>query len=354
MIDEMMTLDVSENSVVFKNNLKQAQSYYEEHGNLAVSQSSGSLGTWISVQRQNYKDQKLTLKQIYDLNAIGMIWDAKKNQVAVSALCEENGISFTQLWRKLLGSEIEESLTEEEKNNIQKQMAGNSLIPISFLEVQAKIEYLKEQGISLIQADGTLHSIFTMNSKKLKEVTGMSLIELEDKYIVNPKQMIDEMMTLDVSENNVGFKTNLKQAQAYYEKHGNLAVPAKFGSLGTWIGTQRTNYKNQKLTPEQIHDLNATGMIWEVKSNKKEVEDICAENGILLDKKSPLYKKSATELRCKIAYLQSIDVPIFEQTETTQKLNPIFFMSDVDMQEKFQVSMSDLVRTYGKQEGVTK
>ena len=84
------------------------------------------------------------------------------------------------------------------------------------------------------------------------------------------------------------------------------------------------------------------------------MEDICAENGILLDKKSPLYKKSATELRCKIAYLQSIDVPIFEQTETTQKLNPIFFMSDVDMQEKFQVSMSDLVRTYGKQEGVTK
>ena len=331
-----------------------AQKYYEEHGNLAVSDNFDSFSNWIFNQRRNYKNQKLTPEQIHDLNAIGMIWDAKKNQVVVSALCEENGIPFTQLWRKLLSGEIEENLTEEQKNNIQKQMAGNSLIPISFLEVQAKIEYLKEQGISLIQADGTLHSIFTMNSKKLKEVTGMSLIELEDKYIVNPKQMIDEMMTLDVSENNVGFKTNLKQAQAYYEKYGNLAVPAKFGSLGTWIGTQRTNYKNQKLTPEQIHDLNATGMIWEVKSNKKEVEDICAENGILLDKKSPLYKKSATELRCKIAYLQSIDVPIFEQTETTQKLNPIFFMSDVDMQEKFQVSMSDLVRTYGKQEGVTK
>ena len=208
--------------------------------------------------------------------------------------------------------------------------------------------------MSLIQEDGTLHPIFVMNSKELRAKTGMSLIELEDKYIANPKQMIDEMMTLDVSENNVAFKNNLKQAQAYYEEHGNLAVPGSFGSLGGWISRQRTNYNDQKLTPEQIHDLNATGMIWEVKSNKKEVEDICAENGILLDKKSPLYKKSATELRCKIAYLQSIDVPIFEQTETTQKLNPIFFMSDVDMQEKFQVSMSDLVRTYGKQEGVTK
>ncbi len=37
-----------------------------------------------------------------------------------------------------------------------------------------------------------------------------------------------------------------------------------------------------------------------------------------------------------------------------KKLNPIFFMSDADMQEKFHVSMSDLVHVYGKQEGVTK
>ena len=195
-----------------------------------------------------------------------------------------------------------------------------------------------------------------MNSKKLQEVTGMSLIELEDKYIENPKQMIDEMLKIkiDAPENDVSFKNNLKQAQAYYEEHGNLAVPRLFGSLGRWIQTQRTNYKDHKLAPEKIRDLNAIGMIWKVGSNKKEVEEICAENGILLNKKSPLYKKSATELRCKIAYLQSIDVPIFEQTETTQKLNPIFFMSDVDMQEKFHVSMSDLVHTYGKQEGVTK
>ena len=130
MIDEMMTLDVSENSVAFKNNLKQAQAYYEEHGNLTLPQSYGSLGLWIGTQRQNYKKQKLTSEQIHDLNAIGMIWDADKNQVAVDALCEENGISFKQLWRKLLGGEIEENLTEEEKKNIKEQMIPpNNFIP---------------------------------------------------------------------------------------------------------------------------------------------------------------------------------------------------------------------------------
>ena len=285
-------------------------------------------------------------EKIRDLNAIGMIWDKPKNQIAVDALCEENGISFTQLWRKLLGGEIEENLTEEEKKNIRQQQRGNNYIPISVLELKAKIEYLKDKGIPLVQKNGTLHPIFVMNSKKLQEETGMSLIELEDKYIEDSKQITDELLEIN------SYANNYAEAQAYYEEHGNLAVSKSFGSLGTWISNQRA--KKKKLSPEKIRDLNAIGMIWEVKSNKKEVEEICAENGILLNKKSPLYKKSATELRCKIAYLQSIDVPIFEQTETTQKLNPIFFMSDVDMQEKFQVSMSDLVRTYGKQEGVTK
>ena len=108
------------------------------------------------------------------------------------------------------------------------------------------------------------------------------------------------------------------------------------------------------MSEERVDALNAIGMIWELRKNKEQIEAICASHGITLDKKSPLYKKSATELRCKMAYLESIDVPIFEQNGESQKLNPIFFMSDVDMQEKFHVSMSDLVHTYGKQEGVTK
>ena len=340
--DEMLKIK----NDTFGDNYAQAQIYYEEHSNLAVPDKFGGLGGWIKTQRTNYKEHKLAPEKIRDLNAIGMIWDKPKNQIAVDALCEENGISFTQLWRKLLGGEIEENLTEEEKKNIRQQQRGNNYIPISVLELKAKIEYLKDKGIPLVQKNGTLHPIFVMNSKKLQEETGMSLIELEDKYIEDSKQITDELLEIN------SYANNYAEAQAYYEEHGNLAVSKSFGSLGTWISNQRA--KKKKLSPEKIRDLNAIGMIWEVKSNKKEVEEICAENGILLNKKSPLYKKSATELRCKIAYLQSIDVPIFEQTETTQKLNPIFFMSDVDMQEKFQVSMSDLVRTYGKQEGVTK
>ena len=339
-IDNMLKIKID----AFGDNYRQAQAYYEEHGNLSITRTSGSLGQWIDTQRTNYKKQKLSEERVDALNAIGMVWDAEKNQIAVETLCEENGIPSEQLWRELLSREI------NDKSEIEKKMKGNNTIPISILELQAKIAYMKDKDISLIQPDGTLHPVLTMNSNELKITTGMNLIELEHRYIENPKPVIDNMLKIKID----AFGDNYRQAQAYYEEHGNLDIKSLSGSLGTWIRVQRTNYKKQKLSEERVDALNAIGMIWEPRKNKEQIEAICASHGITLDKKSPLYKKSATELRCKMAYLESIDVPIFEQNGESQKLNPIFFMSDVDMQEKFHVSMSDLVHMYGKQEGVTK
>ena len=273
-----------------------------------------------------------------------MIWNTSENQIAVETLCEENGIPSEQLWRELLSREI------NDKSEIEKKMKGKNTIPISILELQAKIAYMKDKHIPFVQSDGTLHPILTMNSKALKSTTGMNLIELEHRYIENPKHVIDNMLKIKID----AFGDNYRQAQAYYEEHGNSNITKISGSLGQWINDQRTNYKKQKLSEERVDALDAIGMIWEPRKNKEQIEAICASHGITLDKKSPLYKKSATELRCKMAYLESIDVPVFEQDGESQKLNPIFFMSDADMQEKFHVSMSDLVHVYGKQEGVTK
>ena len=339
-IDEMLNQEMDH----FQTSYEQARTYYVEHGNLAVNTKSGSLGKWIRDQRTNYKNHKLSEEQFEALNAIGMIWDAEKNPLAVETLCEENDISSEELWRRLLSREI------NDKSEIEKKMKGRNTIPISILELQAKIAYMKDQNISLVQLDGTLHPILTMNSKALKSTTGMNLIELEHRYIENPKHVIDNMLKIKID----AFGGNYRQAQAYYEEYGNLNITQTSGSLGQWIRDQRKNYKKQKLSEERVDALNAIGMIWEPRKNKEQIEAICASHGITLDKKSPLYKKSATELRCKMAYLESIDVPIFEQNGESQKLNPIFFMSDVDMQEKFHVSMSDLVHVYGKQEGVTK
>ncbi len=93
-------------------------------------------------------------------------------------------------------------------------MKGKNTIPISILELQAKIAYMKDKHISLIQPDGTLHPVLTMNSNELKSAIGMNLIELEHRYTENPKHVIDNMLKIKIDV----FGGNYRQAQAYYEE----------------------------------------------------------------------------------------------------------------------------------------
>ena len=342
--------------LLFKKNYQQAMAYYVEHGNLSITRTSGSLGKWISIQRTNYKNLKLTGEQFEALNAIGMVWATVENQIAVETLCEENGISSEELWRKLLSREI------KDKSEIEKKMKGNNTIPISILELQAKIAYMKDKNISLIQPDGTLHPILAMNSKELISTTGMSLIELEHRYIENPKHVIDNMLKIKID----AFGDNYRQAQAYYEEHGNLVINVSSGSLGQWINDQRTNYKKQKLSEERVDALNAIGMIWATAENQIAVETLCEENGIpseqlwreLLSReindKSEIEKKmkgkntipiSILELQAKIAYMKDKHIP-FVQSDGT--LHPIFTMNSKELASATGMNLIGLEHQYVK------
>jgi len=58
-------------------------------------------------------------------------------------------------------------------------------------------------------------------------------------------------------------------AKQYYDKNGNLLIQQKFVTadgikLGYWIGTQRRNYKQNKLSKEKIDLLTKIDMIWNI------------------------------------------------------------------------------------------
>jgi rubrerythrin/CDGSH-type Zn-finger protein len=60
----------------------------------------------------------------------------------------------------------------------------------------------------------------------------------------------------------------------YYEKYGNININAKYVTdngikLGSWIRTQRVNFKNNNLNNKRIDLLNKVGMIWESKPGAK-------------------------------------------------------------------------------------
>ena len=143
-------------------------------------------------------------------------------------------------------------------------------------------------------------------------------------------------------------------AKKYYEHYGNLEVPARFKTndgftrddngtvnLGTWIITQR-QYCN--LESEHGQKLSQIGMIWNVKSNKEEVENICISNNIDIKINKVIIKHiSVQELKSKIAYLSSLNIPV---VDNEGNLHEIFNMSSPDMKKKYGLSLAELITEY--------
>ena len=59
-----------------------------------------------------------------------------------------------------------------------------------------------------------------------------------------------------------------QEAKRYYQKHGNLSIPAKYRTsdgmpLRSWLSRQRSSYAKGQLAQNKIDKLNAVGMVWD-------------------------------------------------------------------------------------------
>ncbi len=82
---EWPVVKIKEEQLTWKEWYDLAVSYYEENNNLKVpavyvTKTGENLGNWISTQRKVYKEGKLEADKIVKLEAIGMVWDAFKDQ----------------------------------------------------------------------------------------------------------------------------------------------------------------------------------------------------------------------------------------------------------------------------------
>ena len=67
---------------------------------------------------------------------------------------------------------------------------------------------------------------------------------------------------------NVPWETRFDELVQYKAKHGDCDVPTKQGKLGTWVGTQRGAYRDDKLEQGCIDRLNSIGFKWRVVKEK--------------------------------------------------------------------------------------
>lgn len=76
------------------------------------------------------------------------------------------------------------------------------------------------------------------------------------------------------STSNDLWEQNYAAATQYYLEHGDLEVPIKYETpsgfgLGVWLGAQRTAHKTGELPQEQVERLDALGMDWTNRNDRK-------------------------------------------------------------------------------------
>ena len=144
-----------------------AAEYYKTNGNLAIPRSykapnGANLGTWLSTQRQKYRQGKLAKEKTLALENIGVVWDFKI----------DNGISHYLKKLKEEGIIIDEEINKDILNHI------------SLIELQSKVKYITDRGALPVDKDGHLIDIFNMASPDIEAKYGISLEALIEAFEV--------------------------------------------------------------------------------------------------------------------------------------------------------------------------
>lgn len=141
-----------------------------------------------------------------------------------------------------------------------------------------------------------------------------------------------------------------KLAVKYYEYHHNLQIPIKYKTingfeynedgekLGVWLKNQKKFYTNDKISQEHIDLLNNI-------QNENQLKELLIEYDIDYDMNKKFIKTIPYQIfKSKLYYLIDNNNPIL----IDNRFHGLIFMSDIDMQKKYNISLKELIEKYSQ------
>lgn len=276
-------------------NYKIAKKYHEENGNLLIpsqyTTENIKIGLWISIQRKKYKEKKLSQKQINMLEKIDMVWSVfdmrwreyyelatkyynKKGNLKISEnYISDEGKKLGQWIAKQRSDYKNNKLTDDKKKMLDKIGMIWSPFGLQWYKYYGSlVEYFNKNGNSQVP-------LRYINEDDKRLGYWLSKQRRDYKKGVLSKEKIELLERVDMVWDLAEKKWNdiYKIAQQYYKENSNLNVPVicnyKKVDLGTWIITQRKNYKQGGLDDNQVDLLNKIGMEWDPIRNYKYIWD---------------------------------------------------------------------------------
>lgn len=304
----------------WEENYKLAKIYYEHYGDLLIpvkfktsdgytyDENGIKLGTWMREQR--YSFSKLSPEKQELLKSIGFVLNTHK-----------------EVW-----------LRNYELAKMYYEHHGNLNIPQKFTT---------KNGFTYDE-DGVHIGYWLGNQKN------------QFSNLPKEKQHLLKKIGL-VNTRNEQWLRNYELAKIYYEYYGDVHMLSKFKTsdgitydkngvqLGRWL-----SYQIKTCDPDSEHGrlLSELGVTFNVKKTNQEIMDICASNNIDTKlNKTILTHISLEELTSKIEFLKEHNLSL---TLDDGKLSEIFSLSNKDMQEKYGISLEELVSKYSLKVSKTK
>lgn len=286
---------------------KSAESYYKKHGDLNVKlEDEPSLTYWIRRQRMKKRSGQLTGVQIQRLDAIGMVWSYEDSWLSKYRLAAEyyevngnldipasyvtnDGVALGSWYRSMIERSKAGTLSEE-----QLEMLGK----IGFT-TESIIDRNWDNMYRLAQKYFELHGDLNINAKYVTEkgeklgvwISGQRFSYKNGRLSedrIKKLEQIGMVWSRDSSRWNVGYEYAVK----YFEKNGNINIPASYVtedgySLGVWINSQRKKHSSGKLSEIQTKQLEELNINWNPNDSFWEqgfghAEEYFSENGDLM------------------------------------------------------------------------
>lgn len=362
-----------------------AKDYFYKHKNLSIprtyivkvgdSNELINLGEWIINQRKMFKKKKLQEDRINKLESIGISWEPHEykwemyfnlaknyyeenhhlNIPGSYIIKVENGDKEIQLgkWLIVQRSEYKKGILSEDRQRKLESIGIKWEVSTTTWENYFKLaqKYYEEH-----------HHLNISKRQKITKETGEEISLGNWIFIQRRKykkgQLTEEQIKLLES---IGIKWNIlldwedyiELAKNYYQENGNLNIPVKYQvtnetkediNLGIWLSNVKQAYKRGQLNMERIKELEDIGIKWGIrKRNLNDNRVLCQQYNLDFQRYPDLLKMPYDVLNAKINYLKENSIPLIKRNNN---LNDIFFMSDINMQVVYGISLETLINEY--------
>ena len=282
---------------------EQAKQYYDENGNLMLTPSQNKqLYAWLRIQRDLYiKGEGLSEKQKRLLGEIEISKEIKKPKAEAK---KEHRVSKKAEWDKMYKQAQEyyeangnliiprEDEYSQLYNWVKNQRTKYNVDPTKCKLSKERIELLESIGMVWNIIEYQWNTMYAQAKAYYEQYGSLSIPDEREteykqlrtwiqeqklKYNIEDrpnlsKEQIEQLEAIGIvwNVNQASYDNMYKQAQEYFEQHGDLLVPRtdEYSKLYTWVKAQRRKYKSEDgLSQEEIESLEAIGMVWDAKQH---------------------------------------------------------------------------------------